>query len=684
MHSRDKIVLSSSTAKENLRCGTSKTLKSDTESYFQTPEGMRYLERVISKTFDETERADYERALRQGRERRQAAWDAYLAATTPDQRVADAREVIDARTSSPEFMALLEERDSAMREMVDTKAKSEEIRELIRSDQGGHNFTFQDVQDLNTQHRLADARVRKAKDALEVYKDETAEFAVLVQENAELFDVEYQGEHLGIDDNCDKVATYESGTREWLEQRQHGIGGSDIGSILKMHGVFSTKQYQEFFDSKVEPISDEQVREQSVTNKYKGASGRGNAWEPLIVERFGREHPEFTTVFTKSTWLNRNDPRMSINVDGLLSTDGGKTVEGILEIKTASDASKWGKDVPMSYRAQVMYYLRATGFSYAFVAVLIDDHEYRDYYISAHETIEGAWETEKKPGMTLEQYMPKIDAAWKSVQKAKEEKARNEELLARGEDIPEKPQKSLKQPFSFNSNNAFEAGILRAATFRQENVEDTLRRYRELDSLHGSQGAMYTLYREFDFKNAEKDIVFIDLETDAMTYRTGEIIEFGAARYRPDGTLVSTFSQLYGVSDEALLDVRGTGAEDVHHISPDMIRGLKPFSDPENQQAIRELMDGAIPSYHNATFENSWLSQHLEGFADDSGNPPGCIDTMDIAKRLDPKGVRNTLEDFVTARGMEYRNAHRAFEDAKMSGEAFFAWMKEFYAGELD
>lgn len=70
-------------------------------------------------------------------------------------------------------------------------------------------------------------------------------------------------------------------------------------------------------------------------------------------------------------------PYLLANVDGIVRTPEG---EGIFEAKTTSSYGKteWeGDRIPDEYMLQVQHYLMVTGFTFAYVAVLIGGNEFR-------------------------------------------------------------------------------------------------------------------------------------------------------------------------------------------------------------------------------------------------------------------------------------------------------------------
>ena len=164
---------------------------------------------------------------------------------------------------------------------------------------------------------------------------------------------------------------------EFLATRRTGIGGSDIGAIL---GVSPFKTSMDVYQAKVNPSPEEDETELTYW---------GHALEPVIIDRFSRDHgiavvrPEKIARHPKHDW-------MVANLDGIIT--GEKP--GILEIKNVNQfaAKKWGEEgtdeLPLTYVAQVAWYMSVMDFDYAIVAALFGGNEYREYRIERDKELE--------------------------------------------------------------------------------------------------------------------------------------------------------------------------------------------------------------------------------------------------------------------------------------------------------
>ena len=156
----------------------------------------------------------------------------------------------------------------------------------------------------------------------------------------------------------------------------------------------------------------------------------------------------------------------------------------------------------------------------------------------------------------------------------------------------------------------------------------------------------------------------------AFTPEYSEWIETGIVTHRPDGTENERFEKLHGVHPR-VLRLNGTGAENVHHISPAMVEG-KPRFDNDHDDVRAALLEGDVLVAHNAKFERSNLGATLPEAV--SSRP--WLDTQWLAQHFLPAvgtGSGRTglkLQHFVEDTGGTYEGAHRAGADAAMMMDA--------------
>ena len=193
------------------------------------------------------------------------------------------------------------------------------------------------------------------------------------------------------------------------------------------------------------------------------------------------------------------------------------------------------------------------------------------------------------------------------------------------------------------------------------------------------RASLYAMYRLRSDQNAipnhhkaERMIASIDLETAGPTGKAGfdpkngHIIEVGIIVITPSGKEISRYSQLIR-PDQKFLDLHGTGAEDVHHISVGELNGKPDWN--QVQSRIAKILEGKVLLAHNKSYEEKWLNSKLEGFNADRKVP--FIDTRDHAqKHQDLPNYQ--LKTVSHANNVEYGDgAHRAEYDAERTVQAF-------------
>jgi putative phage-type endonuclease len=591
---------------------------------------------------------------------------------------------IQDRINSEDFTALLEKRDANMQLLEETKADRDLLKKKWEEDPA---FLYEDVRqkelamiDINEEVSLLRRQINEYKD---VAAPVVAHLADLeenrLREAGEWR--EYDKETLN---ELTKTAEFESGTREWLEQRQKGIGGSDVGAIKRVKGAYNS--YEEIMQSKLEPITDEQVAEQALNNEeYAGAAGRGNAWEKRIFLQVVQNHPDDNITFCKSSWKHNENEFQFANFDGLMADKDGNP-DGIVEIKTASVAGKWGNPedgldgVPDTYRAQTLWYAQAAGFKRGMVAVVIDDREYREYHFAMTPELEqeaaGNLEAVKKFNTEL---ASRKAGTWEgrnrvrgfsqnalnsSLSNKEKQEIFTEVATMRGVDS-----KVVEQEFAGN--------------FDDENRKDRTYVAAQLRNLYVTAAKQETL----------PDYVSVDLETAGSQPTSGSIIEYGASvrtNYRNstltrNDTEKAKTSKLYGLSKKALL-TRSTGNSEVHGITETQIAKKRQFLNPaEGTAVLDQLTSVGIMMAHNKTFEQRWMSTHVPGFADAVKHKKiKILDTLKLSRRLLTDVPNDKLSSFTARYNVPYLGAHRAYNDAEMTGYAYERMLRELRTGRRE
>lgn len=203
----------------------------------------------------------------------------------------------------------------------------------------------------------------------------------------------------------------------------------------------------------------------------------------------------------------------------------------------------------------------------------------------------------------------------------------------------------------------------------------------------GSDAAMREVFKNMKIRT-DKNIVSVDLEVASPLVnghvdsgKCSSIIEVGYIVRRPNGQ-VEKKSYLCGIPKN-LEYAEGTGAEEVHNISVDMIKGMKVFvADKDRQQELLKDLQGSVLVAHNATYEDQQFTHNLYKY--NQAKNDGVIEILDTKKLCEffvPSSVNNTNKCFVEATGGSYENAHRAFDDCHMTLNAL---LRLFGEEEID
>lgn len=471
--------------------------------------------------------------------------------------------------------------------------------------------------------------------------------------------IEYTGDTLA---DLVTVGSFPSGSVEWLRSRQNGIGGSDVGAIKKVDREYAKENYDEVFWSKVNEITEADSQDESFSRSGMNTPiGRGNAWEEEVLRRFQINNPNLRVAHCKTSWKHNERSIQFANFDGLL-IDENDTPYGIVEIKTSSDPSMWGDPstgidgIPLQYRAQVLWYMHAADLSEGVLVVMLYDREYREYHFSL--TDELVAEMEDNWGYA--------ERFWANVESARQNP---DPLMPRKRDY----------------------GFSRTAIQRQRNLEPTFRHLAAYtdqdqrvvkDTFYARAGdeasdfevashILTQMYAEFDPTTRSKPLIGVDIEATGFSPYYGHIIETGVTVRDHRNQEVRKIKRLHGIPRRAQIG-SGTGAEDVHGISVEDIDGKDRFHDPRFQATLLDVFKSGILLAHNASYEDRWFRVHLKGYAEarDRGDIT-IIDSMNVSRTLVKGTPNHTLKSFVEFNGMEYVNAHRAYNDAVMMTDAF-------------
>lgn len=134
-------------------------------------------------------------------------------------------------------------------------------------------------------------------------------------------------------------------------------------------------------------------------------------------------------------------------------------------------------------------------------------------------------------------------------------------------------------------------------------------------------------------------VVGIDLETTDRDPSRGYIINVGIAfmDLTPTASPYAAYAGYCGLPD--LYEDKGVPLAEIHHITWDDVRDREPFRfDDKVQRALLAALTAYPYMAHNASFEDSWLTLNLDGYAEARrAGRITVIDTRDICRRVDPE-----------------------------------------------
>lgn len=148
----------------------------------------------------------------------------------------------------------------------------------------------------------------------------------------------------------------------WHEQRDKGVGGSDVGVIM---GVNRWKSAEQLWAEKTGRVKPEDI-------SHKPAVILGNAVESALRGEYAYRHPSVKVEEPQYMLQDDEHPWRQASLDGVLTYEDGR--KEVLEIKTVGwlSAKCWEPDtVPISYACQVMHYMAVSGYRQAQIIAMI-------------------------------------------------------------------------------------------------------------------------------------------------------------------------------------------------------------------------------------------------------------------------------------------------------------------------
>lgn len=444
---------------------------------------------------------------------------------------------------------------------------------------------------------------------------------------------------------------FEDGSEDWIMQRSTGIGGSDVGPIMKVgEKKYQYDNYREIIESKINPTYKIVESDALLT-----ATGRGHAWEEYLRQYFAKCYPHLNVWYTKDSYEHKDYSWKKANFDGLISTTKNPAdIHALLEIKTSSRPEDWGDEdegyegIPKNYFYQMLWYMVHAGLSEGYLIALINDHEIRVYHFTIHD-----------PGIAehINRMLTQTEIFWK-------------EEIENYIDPANRP----KRAFSWHTP----AGKKRSL--------DTLAALGHMTPETLQKQGILNMNNSYDFidnvvnilpKTNTKPFIVVDIETSSASPAYGRILEVAVVRLDSwDSTPKTVFDARFGLPEDVLQYV-GVDMTDIHGITPDMVRGEPLFESPEIQAQLMEIFTEGTLVAHNKQFEERFFTAFLDGFgpALRSGEII-VLDTMDLMKLAMPETPHNRLEGFAEYNGIPYVDAHRAETDTRMTAEALARFLK--------
>lgn len=151
------------------------------------------------------------------------------------------------------------------------------------------------------------------------------------------------------------------------------------------------------------------------------------------------------------------------------------------------------------------------------------------------------------------------------------------------------------------------------------------------------RGDRNNLASSYVAKPIKGTVLGIDIETTSRDPDRGYIVNVGWQLMDLTSTGEPRDGQAVFPGIPEMYAEQGVPLERIHHITWDIVSGHTPFrEDRELQKTLLKLMQTYPYMAHNAAFEDSWFTLHLDGYAE--GRKAGKIvpiDTRDICRRLD-------------------------------------------------
>lgn len=168
--------------------------------------------------------------------------------------------------------------------------------------------------------------------------------------------------------------------KTWLQWRQRGIGGSDIGAIA---GLNPYRTALHVFLEKVQEIEGDE-------DEPHEAAEIGTLMEPVVAELAARRNPHWRIQRRNAMFQHPDYPWAIANIDRLVyDPQRGK---GVMEIKTGSlyRLKEWDTDNAPDYqKVQLYWYEGILGVPWGVMAGILGGQHYRQFLVPFDQEIFG-------------------------------------------------------------------------------------------------------------------------------------------------------------------------------------------------------------------------------------------------------------------------------------------------------
>ena len=231
------------------------------------------------------------------------------------------------------------------------------------------------------------------------------------------------------------------------------------------------------------------------------------------------------------------------------------------------------------------------------------------------------------------------------------------------------------------ANHLSDDDILRGvAALQHRSVEKVAK---EIEGMNATKGVLYAS------KPAKGTFVGVDIETTSTSPDRGYIVNIGweIMELAEGAEPTDAHSVFCGIPDE--YEATGVPLSQIHKIQWSDVAGKKPFrEDAELQKQLLKALKAHPFLAHNAAFEDSWFTLHLNGYAEArKAGKIVPIDTRDICRALDPdvkfmswEAKPTSLEAWAQRRGSlapDEAERHLGLDDTDLMFRTLIAELKE-------